>query len=288
MFTGPWCVNAILKGASYELVHCNNNKRMEKKHASDLSPYPAELVPFEPVDGADTRYGQLYKPISAQPFKEAGIKGFYPIQPFKVATNLAITDWCAAFHWPSLSKLNDQFAPFPCTDDKFRLYLDGDLIAKLPVMTMGPPPAAPAHSIPTIPAIHLLTASIISSTNKLFFVSHSIGANDSCEWRLARLAFNDSVLLYPSCTLDGRFLFEFYISHPSDWHYNAVNQCYLIQFHGQEDMMCPDLSTDSHLICPSETSDAYALRHKLRPFRKWLNITHLDTYIHGPFEFASV
>ncbi len=52
--------------------------------------------------------------------------------------------------------------------------------------------------------------------------------------------------------------------------------------------MCPDLSTDTHLICPSKTSDDYALRHKLHPFRKWLNITHFDTYIHGPFEFASV
>jgi hypothetical protein len=91
---------------------------------------------------------------------------------------------------------------------------------------MGPPPAAPAHSIPTIPAIHLLTATIISSTDKLFFVSHSIGANNSREWRLARIAFNDSVSLYPSCTLDGRFIFKFYIGHPSDWCYNAVNQRY--------------------------------------------------------------
>ncbi len=179
-FTGLWRVPAALKGASYGLVNCNNNKCIAKKHASDLSPYPAELIPFEPVDGADTRYGQLYKPISAQPFKEAGIKDFSPIQPLKVATNLAITDWCAAFHWPSLSKLNDRFAPFPWKSNaKFQQYIDGDLIAQLPVMMMGPPPAAPDHSTPMVPAIHLLMASIISSTDKLFFVSHSIGANNS-------------------------------------------------------------------------------------------------------------
>ncbi len=52
--------------------------------------------------------------------------------------------------------------------------------------------------------------------------------------------------------------------------------------------MCPDLSTDTHLICPYKTSDDYALCHKLHPFRKRLNITHLDTFIHGPFEFVSV
>ena len=53
-FTGPWQVTAILRGASYELEHCDT-KQKEKKHASDLSPYPVELIPFQPVNGADTR-----------------------------------------------------------------------------------------------------------------------------------------------------------------------------------------------------------------------------------------
>ena len=94
--------------------------------------------------------------------------------------------------------------------------------------------------------------------------------------------------MYPSCTLDGRFLFEFYICHPADWRYNAVNQRYWIQFHGREDILHPSLSTDTHLVRPSDTSDDYAQRHNLLPFRKWLNITHQDTFIHGPFEFATV
>jgi len=112
--------------------------------------------------------------------------------------------------------------------------------------------------------------------------------NTSREWRLVRLAFTDSVLLYPSCTLDGRFLFDFFICHPSDWRYNAVNQRYWLQYHGREDLACPDSSTDTHLVRPSDTSEDYAARHKLRPFRKWLNITHQDTFIHGPFQFATV
>ena len=124
--------------------------------------------------------------------------------------------------------------------------------------------------------------------DRLFFVSHSIGANDAQEWCLARLAFNDSVSIYSSCTLDGRFLFEFYICHPADWRYNTVNQHYWIQFHGHEDILHPSLTTDTHLVRPSDTSDDYAKRHNLLPFRKWLNITHIDTYIHGPFEFATV
>jgi hypothetical protein len=122
----------------------------------------------------------------------------------------------------------------------------------------------------------------------VFFVSHSIGANDAQEWHLARVAFHDSVSIYPSCTLDGRFLFEFYICHPANWCYNAVSQRYWIQFHGCEDMRHPSLFTETHLVCPSETSDNHAKRHNLLPFQKWLNITHTDTYIHGPFEFTTV
>jgi len=82
-FKGPWRVTAILTGASYELEHCDS-KQKEKKHASNFSPYPVELILFQPVDGADTRYGQLYTPIFAHPFKEASIQGFAPIQPYKV------------------------------------------------------------------------------------------------------------------------------------------------------------------------------------------------------------
>jgi hypothetical protein len=147
---------------------------------------------------------------------------------------------------------------------------------------------SPAYSIPKTSAIHLLTAAIINSVDRLFIVSHSIWANTSYEWRLLRIAFSGSMPLYPSCMLDGRFLFEFYICHPSDWHYNAVNQRYWVQYHGQNDIMCPDLSLETHLICPSDTSVDYALCHNLLPFRKWLNITHSDTFIHGPFEFATV
>ena len=147
-FTGPWRVTASLPGASYKLEHCDKTLKKEKKHASDLSPHPTELIPFQPVDGADTRYGQIYKPISAHPFKEAGIKGFTPIQPFKVAKDvLAQTNQCAAFHWPSLSELNDDITPFPWADDlEYELYTSGDSIAKLPVLTTGPPPA-PGHPL---------------------------------------------------------------------------------------------------------------------------------------------
>ncbi len=54
LFTGPWHITAILKGASYKLEHCSTPHQKEKKHASDLFPYPLELIPFQPLDGSDT------------------------------------------------------------------------------------------------------------------------------------------------------------------------------------------------------------------------------------------
>jgi hypothetical protein len=84
-FTGPWRIVESLHRGSYSITYCLHPKRFEKKHASDLTPYPAELIPFEPIDGADMRYGQLYQPIGAHPFKEAGLKGLDPPAPFQVA-----------------------------------------------------------------------------------------------------------------------------------------------------------------------------------------------------------
>ncbi len=166
--------------------------------------------------------------------------------------------------------------------------MDKNGIFPLPALITGLPPAAPTHPIPAVPSISLLIAAIVRSTDCLFFISCKFGDNDAWEWQLARVAFLDSMSLYPSCTLDGRFLFEFYICHPADWRYNAINQHYWLQLHSTRDLASPCSTTDTHLVRSTDTSDSYVTRHKLMPFRKWLNICHLDTYIHGPFDFTSV
>ncbi len=215
----PWRVISVLSGVSYKLEHFEDAGCKENKHAADLSPYLLELIPFQPVDGADTRYRQLYKPITTHPFKEAGLKGFTPRQPFQVSTSNLAEMWTGSdFHWPSLYELNDEITPFPSfSDDKFGRYLANDSFTTLHVMATGPPPGAPDHAIPKIPAIHLLPAAIIHSVDHLFFVLHRIRLNKAREWCLVRVASEDSISLYHSCTQDGWFLFKFYICHPSDW-----------------------------------------------------------------------
>ena len=288
-FTGPWRVVRSLPGASYELEFASDPKRKDKKHASDLAPFPQELIPFEPVDGPDNRYGQLHKGFGPSPYKEAGIKGFTPPQPFQVQAHLASVGDFRDFHFPTLSELNDEFEPFPWTsDEERRHYFSSDEIIEQPVLYTGPPPAPAVYAPPTIPPISTLVSTIISSSDKLFFISHSLGNPSAREWRLVRVALADSTALSPSCLQDGRFIVEFFTLHHDDVRFNAMNQRYWLQYHQKGDINTPTSSTVTHLIRPSDTSEDLARKQHLIPFRRWVNLTHTDTFIHGPFDFATV
>ncbi len=123
-FTGPWRIVASLPGGSYELEHVLNQKRRDKKHTSALLPYPLEMIPFQPLDSADNHYSQLHKIIGPSPFKEAGLKGFNPPQPFAIPSHFAQHGNFKDFHWPTLAKLNN---PFPWLDnEERRLALEAD------------------------------------------------------------------------------------------------------------------------------------------------------------------
>jgi hypothetical protein len=97
-FTGPWRIVANLSGTSYNIKHCSPRKQ-EKRHASDLSPYPIELLPLHPLDGADNQYSQINKKILENPYIQVGIKGFTPPTPFQVPSNFLSAD--TGFHWPT-------------------------------------------------------------------------------------------------------------------------------------------------------------------------------------------
>ncbi len=69
---------------------------------------------------------------------------------------------------------------------------------------------------------------------------------------------------------------------------NAVNQRFWLRYHSRSDLMCPCSSSDMHLIRPTKTSEAYASRHNLLPLRQFVNLTHSDMFIHGPFDFTTL
>ena len=66
-YTGPWEVVGIEHSSSYKLCHVVSGKT-GKSHAAHLSPFPVELIPFEPVDGPDNVYGQLYRGLEKDPY----------------------------------------------------------------------------------------------------------------------------------------------------------------------------------------------------------------------------
>jgi hypothetical protein len=63
-----------------------------------------------------------HKPFGPLLYKEAGIKGFTPPQPFAVASHFARQGNFQDFHFPTLSELNNEFKPFPWVNDEERIH----------------------------------------------------------------------------------------------------------------------------------------------------------------------
>jgi hypothetical protein len=76
------------------------------------------------------------------------------------------------------------------------------------------------------------------------------------------------------------------MAHPADACYNAINQRFWLQY---RDRNAPTFGTmDAHLITLSDTSADCAAHHHLGTVRSWVNLTHGDTYLHGPFDFTVI
>ena len=88
LFTGPCRVNKRIHGSSYKLVHHDTN-RPGKRHAAHISPLPKEIILFKPANKSGNSFGQVYAPIQAHTYKDAGIKGFAPTAPFKASHHLS-------------------------------------------------------------------------------------------------------------------------------------------------------------------------------------------------------
>jgi len=141
----------------------------------DLSPYPAELIAFQPLNGANNQYGQLHQKISDHPYKEAGIKGLTPPNPFLVAANFITTNDALTFKWQTLAELNEDICPYPWShNEEFNEYLSGKSasISIVPGFYTGPLPSTPTCIAPNIPLAAILAQQIIKSSDKLFFISN--------------------------------------------------------------------------------------------------------------------
>ena len=290
-WTGPWRVTEKVKGSSYALEHVHS-KKIGKRHASDLSPFPLELLPFMPVDGPDNRFGQIHRPIQKTAYQHAGIKGFPTCKPINFYTPSLLATGAVDpkhIHFPTLDELNASLEGWDASELDF-VSSDPSLCIPVEVFTLAPAPSPPVEAPlpPSVPAIAQLAASILKSKDKLFFIAHSIPGSTVAEWTLARVALSDSVSQHPSCLQDGRFLVDFYLCHPADKLYNCSNQRYWLEYHPTGTAANPLRDRTTHLIRPSAESPRYATAEGLVPFRQWVRLTNSSTFICGPFDFTTL
>ena len=289
-FTGPWIITEKLAGSSYSLRHQISGK-IGKRHAAHLSPYPRELLPFAPIDGADNRLGQIYTPIQADPYKNAGISGFKPVQPINF-TLFNVDANSSHIHFPTLDELNAELYDWH-PGEREAVFADDSLCQQLDIFassvaTSGPDPPTPAPATPVAPTAIDLMAQIYTSTDRLFFIAHTVPGSDVAEWTLVQVDLPLSMREHPACISDGRFLVNFYTCHPDDKFFNATNQRYWIEYHPKTMDADPHRQRTTHLIRPSPQSNHYASAEGLLPFRQWVRLTNSDTFIHGPFDWATV
>lgn len=323
-YTGPWEIIRKLKGSSYELKHSITGQ-LGKRHAAHLSPFPPNLIPYEPINTTDHKYGTLYEEMVADPYKRASIKGFEPFEPFQDLAepfNLLVDSHCDSdpIHFPTLAELNAEFYPGLLNDENdiladdelsasFEAYLiqTRSMTRKSATSSTSPadstaspttkpadspvvqPPNLPATPVsPTPPSISTLTSQLIASENKLFFIRHRIPGSSSSEWYLVRVALRDTLSAHPNALQDGKFLVDFYMLHPSDKRFNATNQRYWLEYHSTDASFGPLHQSTAHLIRPSSEEALYASANGLQPFRQWVRLLNSDTYIHGPFNFSTL
>jgi hypothetical protein len=321
--TGPWTIIEKLDGGSYKIQH-NKSKKIDKKHSSDLSPCPRELIPFQPLSGPDNSFSQLQKQIKPNPFSDAGINGYTPSHPWEPShkqpqASISIFAYSQQQRqmdpFPTLAELNDEIDGVhtrydiglpnaddtdqnPHITDTFHSEVLEGINSSLNNITQPAqaddhplPPGGPIQSDSShinLPSLPDLIASIIKSDDKLFFinVSHTSQPSDYCEWQLVQLNFDKTMNDHPQCIHDGKFLVEFLLPHPNDSLYAPPNQRFWTEY---KNINNPSQERkEYHLVRPSNNVTKYCKQKNLTAHSIWTYLSHSDIYLLGPFNFATL
>ena len=154
----------------------------------------------------------------------AGLKSFRPPQPHKISSHPVIPSTEDNIKFPSLAELNAEIFDWQEGEEEIVL-ADHSLCADIEIFSAAavPPPPILAPVAPRVPGIGPLTASILASVDKLFFVSYRVPGSAMTEWALVRVDLQRSIQAHPAALQDGRFLVDFYTCHPADRRYNVSN-----------------------------------------------------------------
>jgi hypothetical protein len=285
--TGPWEIIEKLDGSSYRIRHCRTNI-VDKKHAAHLSPCPEQLIPFPPLSGPDNNYSQIHRQIKKHPYMEAGIDEYDPTSIAPMANIINIIPSISQT-FPSLEELNRELGIFSDIDyDITEAYVKpaASFPVKSAINLFGAPSLRPQSSISKRTTLSTIISKIIQSHDKLFFIVYTDPHSSYREWKLVRLDFIKSLSLNPDAITDGKFMVEYLIQHPDDAQFSAPNQRYWTEYHKTQGRFV--VNHDYHLIKPISESPAYREQKNIVAYSQWIHIHHENSYIHGPFDFASI
>jgi hypothetical protein len=102
-------------------------------------------------------------------------------------------------------------------------------------------------------------------------------------WACGLLAIPSTV---PKLPQDGRFLMEFFIEHHRDKHLDIYSRKYWLEYH--QTKFQKFLSTDYHILQPSQYSKDTAKSMGLVPYREWMQIADSSVTLHGLFNCATL
>ena len=123
-YTGRWGIIGKELSSSYRSHHVFT-KCIDKSHATHISPFSIQHLPFELIDGPDNQYGQMHAMLRKDPYIEASIEGFQPYQPYvELPTPKAFIVIPEGYTFPSLVEPNDEM--FLCEPGEAEWVLSGE------------------------------------------------------------------------------------------------------------------------------------------------------------------
>ena len=188
-----------------------------------MSPVPQDMQAFAPLDGVDSRYGQLHQPINSETYKQGGIDGFIPTNPFKGFKFCHDSMQMAPAAVPQSCVSSPPIPFMPCLDELNDWLMQDrkDSWTKEESEAAMYPPKPPCLNVQAIQALkpkpvtrltmNQLHAKLMNGQDNLFFVVFEE------EWRPVGVAYKDTMTLHPECLQDDKLLVDVYILHPKDY-----------------------------------------------------------------------
>jgi hypothetical protein len=256
-----------------------------KKHGSDLYLSPQSLVPHKPIQSSDQAFGDLQKKTISNPYKLIGLDGYEASRPWSAPAAASQVQLAVLNHipdFPTVEELENEFDGWPESGNPF---VDREIMTPaVPVEKVKDGVLSLSTSIRTKSSI---VADLVRSEDKLFFIAYSQEkSQERKEWKLVHVDFRRSLRQYPNCLQDGRFLIEFFIEHHRDKHLDICDRRYWLEYHQTNSQKF--LSTDYHILQPSQYSEDTAKSMGLVPYREWIQIDDSSVTLHGPFNFATL